>query len=712
MSNLQSTARQNFIWLFVYLFIWLFIVFVGFPSSAHAACNSKSEKYPLRPYPGEPCVKEVPAPNTVACANRPNPVGEHTYTVNCFGSSTCSFAVPPTTFVGRFTTTLNRFTEAPFTSFAEYDRPDYSETMRGNKLTYLADYLGGSGSVFYDTQPIKPGEPPKPTPQVLLDQSAIWQRLTPQGLQDKQKQSLQNRARSGQVHDYAALYRVFGPAVPAPRSTLNGTPVRITSLDPTSEFWKYAPAFSLEDSPGWVYLNFDQTTDRERIYIPHLPRIAESTLEIQKTLEPSQTTKITLPVPASDSSPTSQDPVLPNDEGENPNVPALAKDACDLTITGYSPADFLNTDRDPYVDVVTWTEPGKPAQTYSDGEQIQVVSRYPGTDQPEKSHYFLSRIPYIKPIWKGLYNASNAVFRTVLPKRQGSSTYWRGDNAESLDWPAEGTAPYAFTDTKAEAGAGKPGEKAKFYYRFLYILNRAVEDVIKSTNPYKLASRNLLPAPPIGRIPPGIPPTCSITGMPTTLASAINEASTRFNTPTCVLTAVAKIEGSHLFSASDAELASWLAPNGIDPNNCSDKPWGAAGPVQFTAGPWYTWPHADGVRGYGAALTTFDPSYAVTDPGHPGYASRCNLRAALWGASKKLSSDSVNPPGPYNGYLSGPVHGPGAWSEDEMRSAALHYYGSCADDEITHNSLGMSYCDFVVKECQTGNACVSPTPTP
>ena len=271
------------------------------PSSCSSALSS--QKYPLRPYPGDSCVKTVPEPTVLQCSNRPLALGRRDFVVKCpiigtnsngspMNAARCDFTVPEEiTFSGKYTVNIDRVAEATFTGFAEYDRSDYNSGFRFNKSTYLADYLGGSGSVFYDTQPLTGSDPKTPTNQDVLDKSAIWQRLTPKGVQDKRKEDLQKRT---DVHDYIALYRVFGPAVAASRSTGNGTPVKVSSLTKKDAFWKYVPAFSLEDTPAYVDLNVD-TTAISKVFVPHLPRIGEATEEIQRTLSPEKTAKISLP---------------------------------------------------------------------------------------------------------------------------------------------------------------------------------------------------------------------------------------------------------------------------------------------------------------------------------------------------------------------------------------------------------------------------------
>ncbi len=373
-----------------------------------------------------------------------------------------------------------------------------------------------------------------------------------------------------------------------------------------------------------------------------------------------------------------------------------SENACELDPTGYSPADYIQGSN-PEIYPVTWTRKKRAGEdnlykNLPNGSTVTILSDFPGdpsagdTSPGNHQRWIQSRIPYLKEIWTGLYNASNSVYRTMLPKRSGQKSFWSGSALDN-DWPGETITPYTFTDVTAGAGSGKPGDQAKFYLKFLYTLNLATKDVIKSTNPYGVASGGTYQSPTSRALPTGAPAT---TNVPGDLGSAIAEAANQFNTPSCVLTAVARIEGSHLFNATSSELQAWLAPGGIDPHNCNPNPWGAAGPMQFTAGPWFNWPHTDGTRGYGSALTTIDPRY--TEPGTPGYANVCNLRAALWGASKKLSTDSVNFP-------AGPLHDKTPWTEFQIREAARHYYGSCNNDSITQGSLGMSYCDFLAKQC-------------
>jgi hypothetical protein len=563
----------------VFLFALALIPLSSPPASIAQSCEETDiERSPLRPYPGDSCNQNVPQPNTVVCANRPKPVGEEIYTFTCAGPTPCTFVVPPTTFEATVKAGINEQVQTPFTSFAEFTRPDYQPSYRLDKYTYLADYLGGSGSVFYDTQPLLDTDQITPSPQQILDHSSSWQRLTPHWYQQRIKGEAFERVDSNTaIHDYVAVY-VNPQNEPIPRSEIQNETLarlysqRISEIQPAPIFpcsalsgdefdscrenyeeeyeewagsfdganWKYVPPFTLEDAPGFAYLNLDGYTSRSKIFIPHLPRITRAVAELQRILSPSRLTPVDLPALSpgqnTDSEIALDDPVLYNgdwDEGENPGAEVLATIACDLEVSGYSPADYVNAAADPETVVSRWTEPGgqtvivPPGQT----QEYTVKSEFPS----DRSRYLLVRQPYVKEIWRGLYRNTNAVYRILLPKPANVDTFWQPP-AEAINWdyPAEGTSPFENTSgdaaVKIKAGNDLPGEIAKFYFKYLYRVNQATHDVIHSTNPFAITSPSHLGSTsPVTPSTGGTPGTLSCT-MPITSCAPVNWNASIFDT--------------------------------------------------------------------------------------------------------------------------------------------------------------------------------------
>jgi len=168
---------------------------------------------------------------------------------------------------------------------------------------------------------------------------------------------------------------------------------------------------------------------------------------------------------------------------------------------------------------------------------------------------------------------------------------------------------------------------------------------------------------------------------PSHLDEIITEASGVFNTPQCVLQAVAWIEGGHMWGYSNQQIDQYSQPGSQDPHNCQPNPWQARGPMQFTPSQWERYKNSSG----------------RTNP------HICNIYDSVYAASAKLSNDSRA--------------ASSNWTETEIRNAGRGYYGACHDcgsdpsqsQYADCRRLNMSYCDFLVSWC---GGSISDTPTP
>ncbi|PIS08903.1 hypothetical protein COT75_04420 [Candidatus Beckwithbacteria bacterium CG10_big_fil_rev_8_21_14_0_10_34_10] len=161
---------------------------------------------------------------------------------------------------------------------------------------------------------------------------------------------------------------------------------------------------------------------------------------------------------------------------------------------------------------------------------------------------------------------------------------------------------------------------------------------------------------------------------PKALKNIIKQAAQASNTPIGVITAVARIEGGHLWDYSNDKINSLSQPGIQDPVNCQPNSYGAAGPMQFTSSQWDKYKNASG----------------RTNP------NICNIYDSIFAASAKLAHDSGMPDSNNDGQVDS-----NNWPESTIKKSAGYYYGICSDCSANPSlpdcrRLGMSYCDFVV----------------
>ncbi|MBI2028944.1 hypothetical protein HYT02_00860 [Candidatus Gottesmanbacteria bacterium] len=212
------------------------------------------------------------------------------------------------------------------------------------------------------------------------------------------------------------------------------------------------------------------------------------------------------------------------------------------------------------------------------------------------------------------------------------------------------------------------------------------------------------PVPTISTIPtisPTSTPIPSVTPPPSTditslkdpdgsyeLKQLIAQASDHFKIPQAVIAAVSWIEGAHIWYYDGTKTSQYMQPGAQDPKNCSENPWTAAGPMQFTRGQWEPPPPA-----YKEAVKE-----ATGQQDRVG--DRCNLMDSFWGAAKKLKDDSSTG---NNSSLN--------WDKAAVANAGYHYYGLCGrcpfsngDPELNLGRTdifacirfrGKSYCEYM-----------------
>lgn len=167
---------------------------------------------------------------------------------------------------------------------------------------------------------------------------------------------------------------------------------------------------------------------------------------------------------------------------------------------------------------------------------------------------------------------------------------------------------------------------------------------------------------------------------PSALTNIIDQATAAFNTPSCVLEAVAWVEGGHLWNLSAEEIQNYSQPGGKDPANCLPNTSGAQGPMQFTGSQWNFYKTASGRS---------NPQI-------------CNIYDSLFSASAKLAHDSDV------SQETGWKVTTNNWTDQQINAAIFHYYGACHDCGANPSQssyadcrrLNMSYCEYVLNWCR------------
>ncbi|QQG47642.1 MAG: cellulase family glycosylhydrolase [Candidatus Woesebacteria bacterium] len=308
-----------------------------------------------------------------------------------------------------------------------------------------------------------------------------------------------------------------------------------------------------------------------------------------------------------------------------------------------------------------------------------------------------TQTPKINDVWQQLVEGPSSVFKRIFPQVSPNAPV-----TEIKDVPGVTQASYSTSSDEVLAGdpgANRAGSQAQLFFPHIGgIYDYFLKDIQTALRPYGVApdspgttaqvspvSSSVDPGQCRSSIWSGIP----IDGFPGPIADAFRAASAKFNIPTCVLTAIASIEGSTMRNLSNteaqaiarpwtsgpqAEIPDSLYPGLLNKINCYLNSAGAIGPMQITIDSWNG--YQDASQGY---LGTRVPD-------------RCNAADAIFATAKFL----VNGRLPIYGFPAG-----SGWSDPRKFCAAGQTnYGSCRLDRPTCNNLGTNYCDFLLNYCK------------